>query len=68
MKFVDVKNKKGTALTLGINPVGLNVYRLGDTTGEPVVKFGWAECTSALHAGRSTRGSQIFFILTCAQY
>ena len=44
MKFVDVKNKKGTALTLGINPVGLHVYRLNDTSGDPVVKFGWAEC------------------------
>ena len=28
----------------GINPVGLHVYRLGDTT-QPVVKFGWAECS-----------------------
>ena len=26
------------------------------------------EVQTALHAGRSTGGSQIFFILTCAQY
>ena len=26
------------------------------------------KCPSALHVGRSTGGSQIFFILTCVQY
>ena len=44
MTFVDVKNKKGTPLSMGINPRGLNIYRLGQTS-HPVVKFSWAECS-----------------------
>jgi hypothetical protein len=44
MKLVEVKNKKGTPLTIGIHPTGLNVFRLGEATN-PVVRFGWAECS-----------------------
>ena len=31
MTFVDVKNKKGTPLVLGVNPRGISVYRAGKT-------------------------------------
>ena len=34
----------GTPLTMGINPRGLYIYRLGQTA-HPVVKFSWAECS-----------------------
>eukprot|EP00039_Didymoeca_costata_P015190 m.254297 g.254297 ORF g.254297 m.254297 type:complete len:767 (-) comp16170_c2_seq1:2644-4944(-) len=44
MRFVEVKNKKGTPLTLGISPKGLFVYRYGQKV-HPVVKFSWAECS-----------------------
>lgn len=44
MSFVDVKNKKGTPLTLGVSPHGLFVYRLNRVT-QAVVKFSWAECS-----------------------
>jgi len=46
MAFVEVKNKKGTPLTLGVSPQGLFVYRLERVNNqEPVVKFSWSECS-----------------------
>ena len=44
MSFVDVKNKQGTPLSLGVSPHGLYVFRL-NKLDHPVVKFSWAECS-----------------------
>jgi len=51
MTFVDVKNKKGTPLVLGVNPRGISVFREGKTD-VPLVKFGWGECSELAFAER----------------
>lgn len=44
MQYFDIKNKKGTPLTLGVNQHGLAVYRHSKMQ-RPVVSFSWAECS-----------------------
>lgn len=44
MQYFDIKNKKGTPLTLGVNQHGLAVYR-HSKMARPVVSFSWAECS-----------------------
>ncbi len=44
MQYFDVKNKKGTPLTLGASPHGLYLYR-HNQLHKPVVTFSWTECS-----------------------
>jgi hypothetical protein len=39
-----LQNKKGTPLTLGVSPHGLQLYRFNQTATQPIVRFSWAEC------------------------
>eukprot|EP00042_Codosiga_hollandica_P046244 m.484138 g.484138 ORF g.484138 m.484138 type:complete len:798 (-) comp57197_c1_seq9:252-2645(-) len=49
--FFDIKNKKDTALVLGVSPVGLYVYRPHHMTN-PVVEFSWAECAALSYSDK----------------